>query len=605
MAAKSVPESLAKFKERYVQYILATGNKESLAEEHFTGVLEALNPKKGDHIGGMIRFKDVDDVLSYLIQCISDFYSKYTYTPKQIATAIIDCHGDHLPTLFKIPNNILLYVLTPINKLSNISSLYYSQIEQLVSNRNELKILFQNPTCYNKSTYGNVFFNSTTFIGGQLCYDIKLSGVTDSDGAIFKINWGIKERFPDGTFSHIQAVSLSGSPQSYNLSSLLAELSLRSIANNPPQIVILDCCRSIDLEIGFSNDTVRMFQYEKVIQILNKSFINVDDYSYAMCDLITSVDSRFKTHELPGNTEYFIKTHIPPDELEGRLQAFDDNRAGLPSLNSSLSRKGSLKVRNEAYCMSVAFYILTRSRYTYPINLYFLSDINELFNKYCHGNNVIESYRKYIETHPILPDGTPHDYNLLLSFVIHYYQTLHNEKTPYDSSKLTEFIYNQLPKRPLYSVILNFDNIDLSNINIVELLIKTEICKSLEYLSIINTGTVSVDIRLFNLNIFPRFVKLNIGYNNINTSNIVNAVKAARDFYNTIYMNQRAYDDFLYQCQIEDTFNRQQTILEAQAAQASQQSLRKLRVRTSASSRKNSSTGKKRTRRNNNRNSNV
>ena len=97
---------------------------------------------------------------------------------------IIDMHGETIPSLFRLPNNVNIVFLSPISYLTCCRTTYVIDdiLEQINAYNadNKSNNFFTNPICFNKEKHGDTFSQSVLYLGGQYCPDLSLSRYADT-----------------------------------------------------------------------------------------------------------------------------------------------------------------------------------------------------------------------------------------------------------------------------------------------------------------------------------------------------------------------------------------------------------------------------------------
>jgi hypothetical protein len=247
-------------------------------------ITDELKQKANDYIDSIFTyiFKDV----YYKTHAANNSHIKIDYVKKMINYVIkyresvknnsfpftknfLSYHGLPTNNIVKLPNDCLLFILTPLNRFG-FQDTYLFQNVLLNLQSGKYNDLLENPLCYERNKFNDILTDATVVFGGQYYFDINLVLSTEKHEIFYNQN-GIYS----STNKFKRNKVICG-----NLSTCIRE-------NNLNGIIILHCCRSIDdLPI---EDSILMYRYEHLIRILNKSVYLPTEQEYIDCDKITSI----------------------------------------------------------------------------------------------------------------------------------------------------------------------------------------------------------------------------------------------------------------------------------------------------------------------------
>ena len=235
-------------------------------------------------------------------------------------------HGAPSVKMHKLPDNCLLCILTPLNRYG-------------IGHHRELFSfapydgLLNNPMCYARNTYNDLFTDCNIYFGGQYYYDLSLSAeVTKKTHPLYN-NWGI---YTNQTKTHDRTL-----PDT-TLSKIIDKKNLKGI-------IIVSCCRSIDTARSISvNESILMYRYEHMLKNLNKSvfFENYEDFRE--CDRIIIYDNKIKLHSSKAKDSRWIGTEY---HFKGKINTKDANNS--TSVSADFFRRLSIPDRIVELCNSV------------------------------------------------------------------------------------------------------------------------------------------------------------------------------------------------------------------------------------------------------------
>lgn len=185
-------------------------------------------------------------------------------------------HGSPRSKIKKLPDDCLLCVLTPLNRVSYSDEIPVKKLIKMICTDNDFKREFKNnPLCYKKSSYYNIFSDCNIYFGGQYYYDINLSYENDINSFIFSY-WGL--------YKSTNELCETNRDTSVNITTLSNIIKTKKLKG----VIIVFCCRRIDFKtkpIPIKESLV-MYRYEHLLNILNKSvfFNNIKDFN--KCDEI-------------------------------------------------------------------------------------------------------------------------------------------------------------------------------------------------------------------------------------------------------------------------------------------------------------------------------
>ena len=215
-------------------------------------------------------------------------------------------HGTPNSSFFKVPEKCIIFILSPIGKISKKTEAYKKILGNL--NETEYNAIIKNPICYKRNELNGLYSDASVYLPGQYCPDMFLSGEENksNDGSDY---WGLYKKLElNGEPLHIQHFEKT------SIQEIITDAELKGI-------IIIQCCRSIDYLYGMSrirpesnknikpddfNSFILIKQYETFINIINKCvfFSNptdsdqlvLNEIEYNNCDKITDFNPKDKYH---------------------------------------------------------------------------------------------------------------------------------------------------------------------------------------------------------------------------------------------------------------------------------------------------------------------
>jgi len=210
-------------------------------------------------------------------------------------------HGNSSLDFFVVPENVIICLITPLNRLAYINNpTNYHKIINIITEANFKKELLENMSCFGKNIEQHLLQYATFFYPGQTCNNILLylepndncykygySGLLNNEHLV---NYPYKS-YADFYFPEISSRSPNAITSDLILSNTDANNSnLKDFISykNINGILFFTGCRSCD-NIGNTNLqlTKNIYINENFYSILNKTIDNFNDINYNKCNVIT------------------------------------------------------------------------------------------------------------------------------------------------------------------------------------------------------------------------------------------------------------------------------------------------------------------------------
>ena len=181
-------------------------------------------------------------------------------------------HGIHTDTIFKVPNNAIIVLMAPTNRvlLQNINN--YTSFVKLVNDNDFVKKYLKNPDCLSTQNY--CFKYTTILYPGQLCFELMLKGPREGDIMSKKMSFfGNLKTHADSLYEYITN-------------------------NETPGVYFIYSCRGCNLSIP-----------HKLVEVLyyNEYVCNYINKNKTICNLKNNVNKS----EILCKTDMFAKFILP------------------------------------------------------------------------------------------------------------------------------------------------------------------------------------------------------------------------------------------------------------------------------------------------------
>lgn len=251
--------------------------------------------------------------------------------------SLISTHGKCTTNFFKIPDNLMICILTPLNRIATYSQDFIDEILGNLELPDFNNNFLSNPSCYLRNI-GNSFLEfAKTFYPGQMCNDLQLSIVPAemrNYHSYFKINTSIN---PFASLPGDDNIDATGS----NSTTLSEFIKYKKISG----ILFVTCCRSCDLSVELIEETNKIYILETFTNILNKTIDNPEDSKYYGCNLLlkyTKHIAKYYKKSRNSNTNLF-KELVPHKKIGENIKTRLNSNPRIR--NKSLSPKPN-KIHN-------------------------------------------------------------------------------------------------------------------------------------------------------------------------------------------------------------------------------------------------------------------
>jgi len=243
--------------------------------------------------------------------------------------SLISTHGACTTEFFKIPDNLMICILTPLNRmLFSVPAEFITNIIDNLQNPNFNNSFLSNPSCYLRDTENSLLEFATTFYPGQMCNDLVLEikpAEKRIDMAYFKIDPSNPTTLRDTNIDR-------ASTNSTTLSELIKY-------KNISGILFVSCCRSCDLDVSLIEETNKIYILETFTDILNKTIDNPGYMEYNLCNLFKYYDN-FALPSITGKK--YIKSRKLNIEKFPEFQSYKKRGNNIyRALNMNKTRRNS------------------------------------------------------------------------------------------------------------------------------------------------------------------------------------------------------------------------------------------------------------------------
>uniref|UniRef100_A0A6C0HMN9 Uncharacterized protein n=1 Tax=viral metagenome TaxID=1070528 RepID=A0A6C0HMN9_9ZZZZ len=180
------------------------------------------------------------------------------------------CHGSPVYSFFKVPENLIICFLTPLNRFSHQDNNEFIYIKNTLINKKEN--ILTNLECFqdNDPYAYDMFKYATFYYPGQMCTETKFSKNKPQTDLKFAI-------LASGLYKNINNATKPDKivDAGIILSQLIAKNTLTGL-------LVINCCRSCNNTL-ISNQIQILYQYEHFINVANMSLRFNDEEKYNNC----------------------------------------------------------------------------------------------------------------------------------------------------------------------------------------------------------------------------------------------------------------------------------------------------------------------------------
>ena len=169
-------EKVVEFKQIYSENNKTT-NLNTLIKQLFLSTPRYISFVNNNETKGKANYKNIGDINTSIL--------------------IIYMHGETIPSLFRLPDNINIVFVSPISYLTCTyqPNVFHDILEQIKAYNadNKSNNFFTNPICFNKEKHGDTFSQSVLYLGGQYCPDLVLYRSADTAEHVTGIHYYYKK----------------------------------------------------------------------------------------------------------------------------------------------------------------------------------------------------------------------------------------------------------------------------------------------------------------------------------------------------------------------------------------------------------------------------
>jgi len=223
----------------------------------------------------------VIEIIRKILKLKTDIIENPTF--KNIS--LICTHGVCTTNFFKIPDNLMICILTPLNRVGYYGADFiYNIIDKLKEPKFKNNFL-SNPSCYLRDTKNSFLEFATTFYPGQMCNNLMLTispEENENEHAYYKID----------PITHTTSYDTNIDIVSTNETTLLEFIQYKEISG----VLFVTCCRSCDLGAKSIIETKNIYILETFTNILNKTIDNPLDSEYNKCNLLLKYEKKLSSY---------------------------------------------------------------------------------------------------------------------------------------------------------------------------------------------------------------------------------------------------------------------------------------------------------------------
>jgi len=221
-------------------------------------------------------------IISKILKLKTDILQKQKQNFAKMS--LIATHGGCTRDFVKIPDNLMVCLLTPLNRLAQYNELFLDNIINKLKEPNFNDKFLSNPSCYLRDTENSFLEFATTFYPGQMCNDIALSIGKDEFGkyglGYYDFDSSNKLRRDNNIVASQSSVPID---QRTTLSKFIEDKRISGI-------LFVTGCRSCDFDVSLINETQKIYILETFTNILNKTIDNPEYSKYNKCNFKTKYE---------------------------------------------------------------------------------------------------------------------------------------------------------------------------------------------------------------------------------------------------------------------------------------------------------------------------
>ena len=490
----------------------------------------------------------LEKYVKLIIQSVLKVKANILQNPTFKNMSLICTHGACTTQFFKIPNNLMICILSPLNRslFLNRAAFFYEDFIDNLKEPHFNNSFLSNPSCYLRDTENSFLEFATTFYPGQMCNDLELSiNPTEMRNYVgyYKIDPSNPNTLPDTNIDR----------ESTYITTLSELIKYKNISG----ILFVTCCRSCDLDVTLIDETKKIYILETFTNILNKTIDNPRNIEYNRCNLLIKYN--------PINPLYYEKTrnintvkhpHLTRHKNIGISirKTLKNNKKGNKSLSpispetrkelpNIFARDSTDKTKYEELNKIL---LLNDSKVRSEFNI---DDLNFLFNSFKHSKFNLSNYEKvtnYVWSYIfynyfIIPDNGVE----LRNNIVFINKLMNDENKNKDMTKITglyfsgdisnnnlRFIFTRLNFfSPLHVL---FKKLDISHNNSLMSLNFIEMPKSLEIIWAYDCNILFIEksiLDLYNLKEMYIFNNFNISFSRAS----FNYRKISKESFNNIH----------------------------------------------------------------------
>lgn len=378
--------------------------------------------------------------------------------------SLISTHGSSLTNFFKVPDNLIICILTPLNRIASYDASFVNLIIDKIRNLNFRNNFLQNPSCYLRDTKNSFLEYATCFYPGQMCNNLELAYQSSELSLIQNRGFGYFDNNYLNQNTKFIDYNLGGTSRTILLedktSDILFQNNLSDFITYKKMngVLFVTCCRSCDLDVSLIYETSKIYIYEKFINILNKTIDNLDNSEYNKCNLLLKNKnntrnknraSYYKSGNLPQKFVNEYPTILIP--LKDRGNSIRRELQSNPTIRNKALSPQSNKKRKPLLQYYTDFFVNSDNR-DHILNIITAIDTNKnqfdklnkiLFLDYTELNNyefdcLIINFTLIMNNNPVSA------INYLFSYIYYNFNNPNSTVDPNHYNIIAQFFYNTL-----------------------------------------------------------------------------------------------------------------------------------------------------------------
>lgn len=340
---------------------------------------------------------ETDKLKYYTIKIIKKILkvkTNITINPTFKQMSCISLHGGCTTKYFKIPNNLIICLLTPLNRVSIISNLFINTLIENIQQRDFNTNFLNNPSCYLRDTEYSLLQFATIFYPGQMCNDLVLSidpREKNRDNGYYKFDLSNPSN-PSNLSNHTIVPDTNIDEKLTNNTTLSSFIKYKQVSG----VLFVHCCRSCDLDVSLIPETQKIYILETFTNVLNKTIDNPEDIKYYKCNLLLYKNSNIAPRDrITRKIRNLANTNVPNPKLLQTLRNI--GKKTQKQLQTNTATNKSLSPISQSTFFSIKDYYNALL-----INDTFILDVKNILKSNITDKEKYEEFNKFLYVYKLL-----------------------------------------------------------------------------------------------------------------------------------------------------------------------------------------------------------